>query len=250
VIDGKKLLEQFLGTGEQKPASYDEIGKDLQTQAGGLQQRIKDSPYGGLGAGAALGGLAALMLGTKTGRKLGGGAVKMGALAALGGLAYRAYNDWRSGQKPGGPDDARVAETLEAPPANSEFAPSDDREASHMGLVLVRAMIAAAKADGHIDMQERQRILGEVGKLELGDEAQAFLIDELAKPADVDDLAAEAKTPAMAAEIYAASLMAIDTDNAAEKAYLARLADRLRLDPQLVAHLESKVEAVTTRERA
>jgi len=56
-----------------------------------------------------------------------------------------------------------------------------------------------------------------------------------------------ARSPEQAAEIYTASLLAIDVDNAAERGYLAMLAQRLKLDDALVEHLHATVEGATTR---
>ena len=47
-----------------------------------------------------------------------------------------------------------------------------------------------------------------------------------------------------AAEIYAASLMAIDPSKPAERGYLAMLAARLKLETGLVEHLHAKAAEV------
>jgi uncharacterized membrane protein YebE (DUF533 family) len=70
-------------------------------------------------------------------------------------------------------------------------------------------------------------------------------MDELRAKLDVDAVAGAAATPEEAAEIYAASLLSIDVDNAAERGYLAMLAARLKLDEGLVAHLHGNVAAAT-----
>jgi uncharacterized membrane protein YebE (DUF533 family) len=49
----------------------------------------------------------------------------------------------------------------------------------------------------------------------------------------------------VAAEIYIASLLAIDVDTAAEQSYLAMLAARLNIPPDLATELRSQVEAQT-----
>ena len=71
------------------------------------------------------------------------------------------------------------------------------------------------------------------------------MLDELRKPLDVDAVAQGARTPEQAAEIYVASLLAIDVDNPAERGYLAMLAARLELDEKLVAHLHATVKRAT-----
>ena len=59
----------------------------------------------------------------------------------------------------------------------------------------------------------------------------------------MDDVAKTAQSPEQGAELYLASRLAIDPDHPAEKAYLEALAARLKLPPELVAHLDRQVEA-------
>ena len=65
-------------------------------------------------------------------------------------------------------------------------------------------------------------------------------MDELKKPLDIDAVVAAATSPELAVEIYAASVLAIDPDDPAEQAYLAMLASRLKLDPDLRASIETE----------
>ena len=108
-------------------------------------------------------------------------------------------------------------------------------------------MIGAAKADGRIDPDERLRIEEQISALDLDSDMRSFLRDELTAPLDLDAIVAPAACEEKAAEIYAASLMAIDRTRAAEQAYLALLAARLELDPGLVEHLNANVEAAMPR---
>jgi uncharacterized membrane protein YebE (DUF533 family) len=226
MLDAKRLLDQVLGG---------QVG-------GGVG---KGSSIGGFGTGAIAGGLAAILLGTKTGRKLGGSALKLGGIAAVGALAYKAYQDWQAGKSLTGAEPPPFAADVPAlpPPSGTPFNPSDEAGQQSLARGLLRAMIAAAKADGHIDAQEQARVFAEIDRLGLGAEDKAFVIDELRAKLDIDAVAAAATTPEIAAEIYAASLLAIDPDNAAERGYLAMLAGRLKLDDQLVAHLHQNVAA-------
>jgi uncharacterized membrane protein YebE (DUF533 family) len=133
-------------------------------------------------------------------------------------------------------------------PSGTPFNPSTESGQQNLARHLLRAMIAAAKADGHVDPQEQARIFAEMDKLPLSSEDKAFVMDELRAKLDVDAVAAAAATPEEAAEIYTASLLAIDIDNAAERGYLAMLAARLKLDDALVAHLQQSVAAATAKE--
>jgi uncharacterized membrane protein YebE (DUF533 family) len=201
---------------------------------------------GGVGGGAVAGGLAALLLGSKTGRKLAGNAVAYGGMAVLGALAYRAYQNYLAGKLPAA---SPSSDTLAAlpPPSGTPFNPANEADQQSLARNLLRAMIAAAKADGHIDATEQANIFSQINKLNLSSEEKAFVIDELQRPLDIDAVAKGARSQEEAAEIYAASLLSIDLDNAAERGYLSMLAARLNLDEKLVAHLHATIEAETEK---
>jgi uncharacterized membrane protein YebE (DUF533 family) len=201
----------------------------------------------GAGGGALAGGLAAILLGSKTGRKIGGEALKLGGMAAVGALAYKAYRDWQAGKEPPAAPPAQQSVPMLPAPSGTPFNPSSESGQQKLARHLLRAMIAAAKADGHIDAQEQTRIFAEMDKLPLAADDKAFVMDELRAKLDIDAVAGAAETPEEAAEIYTASLLAVDVDNAAERGYLAMLAARLRLDDALVAHLQQTVAAAGGR---
>ena len=98
-------------------------------------------------------------------------------------------------------------------------------------------MISAAKADGQIDQAEMQQVIGRLAADSVTAEEKQFVLDQIAAPIDVAALAAEVRSPAQAAEVYAASLLAIHADTDAERSYLAELARALRLDEATVAEL-------------
>ena len=230
MFDAKRLLDQFVG------------GQGGQGQGG---QGGGGDFLRGAGGGALAGGLAAILLGTKTGRKLGGEALKLGGMAAVGALAYKAYRDWQAGKQPAPAGSQQPAQQAPVPmlpaPSGTPFNPATPNEQQALARHLLRAMIAAAKADGHVDAQEQARIFAEMDKLPLAADDKAFVMDELRAKLDIDAVASAASTPEEAAEIYAASLLAIDVDNAAERGYLSMLAARLKLDDALVAHLQQNV---------
>jgi uncharacterized membrane protein YebE (DUF533 family) len=95
--------------------------------------------------------------------------------------------------------------------------------------LMIRAMIQAAKADGEIDMDERARILEQLG--DIGPEERAFVEAEMAKPVDIQSLASETGDQ-MKSQVYAMSLMAIRVDKASEAAYLDGLATALGLSDE------------------
>lgn len=241
MVDAKRLLDQLIG-GQVAGGGFSGKGFD-QSQLGGLARTLGQGGFGGVGGGALAGGLAGILLGSKKGRKLGGSAVKLGGLALVGTLAYKAYQNWQSGQGP----DARPAPAENAgalpPPRDTPFTPTDRAAQESLARNVLRAMIAAAKADGHIDANEQANVFSKMDELMLTAEDKAFVMDELRKPLDVEAVAKCAGTPEEAAQIYTASLMAIDVDNAAERGYLGLLAARMQLDPALVDHLHATLES-------
>jgi uncharacterized membrane protein YebE (DUF533 family) len=230
MFDAKKILNQFLAGQSGAPGGGMAGGGNL----------------GGIAGGALAGGLMGLLTGTKTGRKIGKNALTYGGTALLGGLAYKAWNDWQNGKAvtPGSGSPGTGAPVFEPAPAGSAFLPPADQEnAFNRGLL--RAMIGAAKADGHIDAREQQRIFKHVNELSLDAEEKAFVMDELASPLDANAVAAAATSPETAVEIYAVSLIAIDPSGSAEQKYLSQLASRLNLEPELVAHIHANVDQAT-----
>jgi len=244
MLDAKRLLDEFLG-GQQGPQPGHPWPQG-QSQFGDIARNIGTSlsgNLGGIGGGALAGGLAGILLGTKQGRKIAGTAATVGGMALVGALAYGAYRNWQAGRAP--EQDARASVPLLPPPRETPFMPASEAEQQSLGLSLMRAMIAAAKSDGHIDAKEQSNIFAQLDNLNLSAEEKAFVLDELRKPLDVDAVARGARSPEQAAEIYVASLLAIDVDNPAERGYLAMLAARLNLDEKLVAHLHATVEGAT-----
>jgi uncharacterized membrane protein YebE (DUF533 family) len=114
---------------------------------------------------------------------------------------------------------------------------NDEAGQEALGKALVRAMIAAAKADGRIDADEKERIFQRLEDMNLSAQEKAFVFDELSTPLDIEAVVRGADTPEHAAEIYAASLVAIEADTATERAYLDTLANRLSLPDALVEEI-------------
>ncbi|WP_171167101.1 DUF533 domain-containing protein [Ruegeria sp. HKCCA0370] len=93
--------------------------------------------------------------------------------------------------------------------------------------LMLRAMIQAAKADGELDEQEKEIILGELGD-DVSEEERAFVQEQLNAPIDVMGLAADSGAP-LKTQIYATSLAAIRLDNVREASYLRQLSTALGL---------------------
>jgi uncharacterized membrane protein YebE (DUF533 family) len=174
------------------------------------------------------------------------GAIGAGGLALLGMLAMKALRDKQQAASslPGGaPAAGSTPASAVGTAPDQDVMPPEQTTSEHAAGLVLRAMIEAAKADGRVDAIERQRIVAKAQESGVDQEAAAFLQRELERPANPDALAAEARDPVVAAQVYAASLLAIQIDTEEERDYLRALAGKLRLEPAVVAQLHSALGA-------
>jgi len=237
-LDINNLLNQFMG------GQAGQTGggmNDLAAKAKGLIQQATQGGMGGFAGGAAAGGLLTLLLSSGKVRKMAGGVLGYGGAAVLGAMAHKAFQNYQAGKTATA---AQPVTQQDMANVDQKFLPSAMPAANGQpfGLTLIKGMIAAAKADGHMDATEQQRIFGQVEEMGLPPDAKAFVFDALSQPVDLVGLTAGISTPEQAAELYMASRLAIDPDQPAEQAYLATLASRLKLPPDLVAHLDQQVQ--------
>jgi uncharacterized membrane protein YebE (DUF533 family) len=232
MLDPRKLLNDLLGA--QVPGAQGSV----RDKAGQAAQMARDNP---LAAGA----LAAVLLGTGTGRKLTGSALRLGGMAAVAGLAYKAYQDYKAGNAPAQQGGTPIGQQeVLPPPSDSGFHPAAlPQGEEEFAVVLVRAMIAAARADGHIDDEERKRIGDRLSLAGLDPDEERFLLGELDRPVDIDAIVKAARTEEQRVEVYTASRIAIEPRTRAERGYLDHLAGRLNLPDPLVDHIEATVSA-------
>lgn len=108
-------------------------------------------------------------------------------------------------------------------------------------MLLVRAMVAAANADGQIDAQERADILARLEAAGVGPAERAALEKELDAPKPVTALLGEVTSKELAEQFYAVSFLALNVDNDAERAYVKTLPLLLKLDDAAVAALHEKM---------
>ncbi|RAI68221.1 DUF533 domain-containing protein [Pseudomonas fluorescens] len=231
------LLEQLLRAGQGSMAQQSG-GASAQGGLGDLGGLLGGLLGGGAsagagGAGAGLGGLLGGLLGggspmggAPQGRSTGG--ANYAALASLGMMAFQAYQAWQRSQASAPQEAPRTVDLLAGPQVE---------EHSH---AILRALIAAAKADGRIDDAEKQMISTEIGRHTDDPQLQQWLDDEVAKPLDASDVAQSATDPGMASEMYLASVMLVDDQQDAERNYLDELAAALQIEPQLQVHLEQQ----------
>ncbi|MCG6929686.1 MAG: tellurite resistance TerB family protein [Desulfofustis sp.] len=218
----------------------------LEDLLGGLGQMMGGARTGQAPAAAASGGMLGDVLGQLANNKVavgglgalagallgGGGSAARGAIGG-GGLAMLASLAFSSLQKAGQPMAQAPRALLE--PQNEEERQTLENDAE----VIVKAMINAAKADGRIDQREVEKIIGKLQEGGLTAEEKEFFLTETKKAGNLKDIAASVGDDIeLAAEVYAASLLAIEVDTEAERAYLKKLAGELGLNSRITDHIE------------
>ncbi|MGI9487288.1 MAG: tellurite resistance TerB family protein [Geminicoccaceae bacterium] len=181
-------------------------------------------------------------IGAALGVLLGGG-IKGGIggalMAVLGTAAYDALNKGKTIQekmanqrKQDLPGEQDLPVGMRPPETTEEAEALESR-----AILALKAMLSAAKADGQIDQRERERILNKLEDAGADEETRRFVTEEAAAPLDIDALARAVPDQQTAAQVYAASLLAINVDTDAERAYLRDLSAKLGLSDQAVASL-------------
>jgi uncharacterized membrane protein YebE (DUF533 family) len=217
----KSILDSLLTSGkdlyargENAAAGKLGVGDDPQARA-----QMRNAALGGAAATAALG----MLLGTKSGRSIAKTGALAGGIGWLGKMAYDAYVA-----------KSQAAAAPAGQPVAALEGPAGDRRAQ----ALLAAMVAAARADGHIDAEERGMIEAKLG--EMGGDARAALAAELDRPLDAHAIAAMADSEQAKAEIYAMSALICGGDHPMERAWLDSLSAALGLEPAVAREIEAR----------
>ena len=108
-------------------------------------------------------------------------------------------------------------------------------------LLLLRAMIAAARADGALDREERQAIAAQLDGAGLSPAERDRVLADFDAPATPEELARQARDPMLAAQLYAAACAGAGEVSEGERAWLDRLCAALRLDRRAAAAIEARL---------
>lgn len=172
----------------------------------------------------ALGGLAGLLIASKSSRKMlakyGTGALLVGGGAVAGSVLWNKYKDKMRG-------DPQTEMKYGAPAA-----PLDVRTER-----LILALVFAAKSDGHIDAKEQAAI--EQQLREAGVEEQGRALEQ---PLDPQRLARDVHNEEEALELYFISSAAIEIDHFMERSYLNALGDALKLPVEVREGIEQDLQ--------
>lgn len=210
-----------------------------------------------------LGGLLKNTMGTnKLGARLGGrSAIGLGVLGMVMAAAehYKEHGSlWENAPDKGANTNQPSAAPPPPPPGQAQATPpppppppgaagagpgAHQPREQETAVLLLRAMIAAAYADGVLDADERKRIFGRLQDFGMNKEEQDFLQRELQTPHTAEEIAA-ASSPEVAAQVYGASLLAVEVDTPEEQAYLERLQHLLGLDDAAVLDVKRELGVV------
>ncbi len=251
--------EKLAGTAQAAGVNAGAAGDKLKGALGGS---IPGGIGGLLGAGA-LGGLLGTLLSGKSARKVAAGALVAGGAAAAGALAWKFYQKWSQNAQiseapqaaptqtsPGGWPTALASAPAEAAlPSGPSAEQAALPQASETGMVLLEAMVFAARADGHIDEQERTDIHAAVQAMFPGQDAAALVDGLMDKPLDPASLAARVPDYEEGCDLYRLSCAIIDVDHFMERSYLDALATALRLTPEDKFRLEQEASQARQENR-
>ena len=198
----------------------------------------------GMGAGRGSAGGLGELLGSLGGGRPGGTGTGLGGLASALGDALSGQGSSRGGLgallgggAAGGGLGALLNQALQGGGREPQRTPS--REEEDAAAVLLAAMIQAMKADGHIDSDERQRLMEVLGEVDADE--RRFVEEEMQRPVDAEALARRVPK-GMERQVYTASALSIDPDTEAERRYLAELRAALGLPDSDAREAESAIE--------
>ena len=107
--------------------------------------------------------------------------------------------------------------------------------------LLIRAMAAAAHADGGLDPQEHEILLQALASTGLGPDEQRALEQEIRYPPCLEALVRQVEPSSRAAaRFYAVSLRLLERDNKTDVAYMNYLAARLAIPRDVIVRLNRR----------
>ena len=217
-----KAMEVAGTVGKNIPQSVQDLGnraKDAAGSVGKSNNLPKDT-----GTLLGVGSLVALL-----GAVLPKDVVKTAAVVGAGAIAWNFYKKWSTNKE---------QQAAEIPAAQEALPPAEDPAA----MLMLRAMVYAARADGHIDAAEQERI-GKLTQQFLPGRNSQAIVDELVRePLNLDLLASQMQSQEQREDLYRLSCLVLDIDHFMERGYLDALAGALAIDKERQAFLEKEAE--------
>ncbi len=222
-----------------------------------MLKKLTSSPAAKGFLGGIAGGAATSALTSKKGRKGATKLLKYGGVAAVGAIAWKAYKQYSTNkqfdqqqyqangsaalqQQPQIQDDQNWQGLQASNFRNLEVANNAQEQAQFV----IKSMVAAAMADGHVDATEYQKILGKADEIGLSLEEKNLLLSEMANPMTLEQVIANCDCPQLALEVYTASHFAVDENLQSGRNYLDSLANGLQIPIELVRAVEEQSENI------
>lgn len=221
-------LFDILGSGTLTTA-LQAIAQQALTNANAMDRKAPQGLDALLGAGA---------LGSLLGA-LPGGAMQKTALLGAGAVAWNFYKKWAAEQERAAARQDRAQQQFQQEQRGGWGEPQLMRM-DDTAVLLIRAMIFAARADGRIDAAEQDRIVAVVRQMAPGQDMTPILQQAERETIDPSALARQVRTPEQGEDLYRLSCMVIDVDHFMERNYLDALAESLGISPGRRASLEGE----------
>lgn len=218
-MNKSNLFNEFMGNENKLEANNNLTG------VSNFLRKIRNNLPGGLVSGAAAGSIIALLINNKPARKFAGTAATYGGAAVLGGLAFKAFKTWQLNHE--------SKQSIETNHDYKDIFYARHEVATDFELKLIKAMIAAAKADGHIDAQEQQRIFQAVAQMNISNEIKSTVFNLLNHPISVDEIVLGVHDTGHKSELFLAACLVSDTQLPSVKVFLDQMAYALALPEKL-----------------
>jgi uncharacterized membrane protein YebE (DUF533 family) len=198
---------------------------------------------GSLASGTVAGGITPLLKIGKSTKKIVKIVAHYGGTAIVGGIAYKAFDNWKNNKALGRAkaidhNDIRYADEAYAQPVLME---AENNIQPSLDMVLINTMIAASKADDQIDAIEHNSLIDSIEKLSFTPEDKAAVFEALGREITVQEIADSVNFDEHKAEVYISAYLAIEVDNKQERTFLKNLAIALNLPKGFPAYLEQQV---------
>ena len=196
--------------------------------ASGISSQAPGGVGGLLGAGA---------LGALLGSFVSKSVLKDVALVGAGAVAWNFYQKWSQNRSAQSVDGA----FREVPVATAESGAELPAALDDTAMLMLRAMVYTARADGHIDATEQGRILKLVEQLCPGRNMSDVMNGLMNEAIDPARLASQVRSPEQGDDLYRLSCLIVDVDHFMERSYLDGLAGALHISAERKAMLEQEV---------
>jgi uncharacterized membrane protein YebE (DUF533 family) len=126
-------------------------------------------------------------------------------------------------------------------PATPDVPVATPEQTEKLAVRLLQVMVAAAHADGQMDAEEEEAVIGRLKNEEFSQEEKMFLLAEMHSPKSLAELTADINDPATAKMMYMLAVGTIEIDTPEERQWLDNFAAKLQLSKTVQDFIEDQV---------